>query len=109
MTLIAEIRTLGSHDNRGMDEDGRVRDCKMKYYILALVCFWPSNHSPFTAFYFRPTMQRSLPDDILVCIAVYLSDDELQALLAVHPAFYHLAMVARYASVLLSPDRCRLG
>lgn len=47
-------------------------------------------------------MARSLPGDILICIAEYLSDDELQALIGVHPTFCHLAMSARYASVLLA-------
>ena len=53
-------------------------------------------------------MARSLPDDVLICIAAYLSNDELQALITVHPAFCHLAMHARYASVFLTdrdPDR----
>ena len=47
-------------------------------------------------------MTRSLPDDVLICIAMHLSDDELQGLITVHPAFFHLAMRARYNSVFLA-------
>lgn len=46
-------------------------------------------------------MTYSLPDDILICIAMHLSDQELRALITVHPTFFHLAMRARYKSVLL--------
>lgn len=52
-------------------------------------------------------MQRSLPGDILICIAAHLSDDKLQALLAVHPAFCHLAMRARATRPCSSPTPIR--
>lgn len=47
-------------------------------------------------------MTRSLPDDVLLCIAAHLSEDELQALIAVHPTFCHLAMRGRYETVSLA-------
>jgi hypothetical protein len=46
-------------------------------------------------------MGVSLPHDVLLCIAHYLDIDNLRDLLAVSPAFCHLAMKARYGAVII--------